>query len=50
MQKILEKLKNFFSGGFVYKPKEKPAQPVVGEESKLQQEEPKTEKRPEEQK
>lgn len=43
MLKILEKIKNLFSGKFIYKPKKK-------EEPKPQQEEPKPEERPEEQK
>ena len=43
MPKILEKIKNFFSGKFVGWPKKK-------EEPKLQQEEPKAEEKPEEQK
>lgn len=43
MSKILEKIKNFFSGKFVCKAKKR-------EESKPQQEEPKTEEKPEEQK
>ena len=48
MPKILEKIKNFFSGKFVYKVK-KPVQPTGEQESKPQ-EEPKSEEKPEEQK
>jgi len=50
MAKIIEKIKNLFSGKFIYKPKEKSTQPAIGEEAKLQQEEPKPEEKPEEQK
>jgi hypothetical protein len=42
MLKILEKIKNFFSGKFVWWPKKK-------EEPKLQQGKPKAEEKPEEQ-
>lgn len=42
MNKILEKIKNFFSGKFVWWPKKK-------EEPKLQREEPKAEEKPKEQ-
>ena len=45
MVKLVEKIKNIFSGKFVYKPKCS----VKKEESKPQQEEPKAEERPEEQ-
>lgn len=50
MAKIIEKIKNFFSGKFICKIKEKPAQPAVGEESREQQGECKPEEKPEEQK
>lgn len=43
MANIIEKIKNLFSGKFAYKPKKK-------EEPKPQQEEPKAEQKPEEQK
>jgi hypothetical protein len=43
MANIIEKIKNFFSGKFISRPKKK-------EEAKLQQEEPKAEEKPEEQK
>jgi hypothetical protein len=43
MPKILEKIKNFFRGKFIWRPKKK-------EEPKLQQEEPKAEQEPEERK
>lgn len=46
MPKILEKIKNFFSGKFVYKPK----CCAKTEEPKPQQQEPKIEEKPEEQK
>ncbi len=43
MGKFIEKIKNVFSGKFVYKLKKKPAQPAGGEESKPKQESPKPE-------
>lgn len=46
MVRLVEKIKNIFSGKFVYKPK----CGVKKEESKSQQEEPKAEEKPEEQK
>jgi len=54
MAGLIEKIKNFFSGKFVCKPKKRPARPEYtkagGEESKPQQEEPKPKEKPEEQK
>jgi len=46
MVRLIEKIKNIFSGKFVYKPKSS----IKKEESKSQQEEPKAEEKPEEQK
>ncbi len=47
MPKILEKIKNFFSGKFVWWPKKKEESKLLKEEPKA---EPKAEQKPEEQK
>ena len=50
MTKFIEKMKDFFSGKFVYTPKKKPAQPSYKKEAKPQQEGSKTKEKAEKQK
>ena len=49
MTNIIAKIKSFFTGKYVYKPKQKPVESEDKRESKPQQEETKIEQKPEEQ-
>jgi len=50
MTNIIAKIKNFFTGKYVYKPKQKPVESKCEQEPQSKQEEPKVEEKPEEQK